>query len=253
MNQREWFHRLDEHLSSGTIVKKRITMKNENQYVAYLRVSTQKQGYSGLGLEAQREIIQKYLCDRMPIAEYIEIESGRKKERPKLKEALALCRKDGATLIVAKLDRLARSVSFLSNLLESDVDIVFCDFSEANKMVLHIISAISQYEAELIAARTKASLQAKKSRGFKLGNPEHLMDKHKQAIRNSIRSCKEKADNNPNNKRAVAMLRTLIKEEYTLKSMADTLNKEGFVTSQGCSFSKSTVYKLIKRYNLKEH
>lgn len=227
-------------------------MKNNNQYVAYLRVSTQKQGYSGLGIEAQREIIQKYLHDKTPIAEYVEIESGRKKDRPKLKEALSLCRKDGATLIVAKLDRLARSVSFLSNLLESDVEIVFCDFPQANKMVLHIISAISQYEAELIAARTKASLQAKKSRGYKLGNPEHLMDKHKQAIRNSIRSCKEKADNNPNNKRAVAMLRTLIKEEYTLKSMADTLNKEGFVTSQGCSFSKSTVYKLIKRYNLKE-
>ena len=227
-------------------------MKNENQYVAYLRVSTQKQGYSGLGLEAQREIIQKHLHDKTPIAEYVEIESGRKKDRPKLKEALILSRKTEAILIVAKLDRLARNVSFLSNLLESDVDIVFCDFPEANKMVLHILSAISQYEAELIAARTKASLQAKKSRGFKLGNPEHLMDKHKQAIRNSIRSCKEKADNNPNNKRAVAMLRTLIKEEYTLKSMADTLNKEGFVTSQGCSFSKSTVYKLIKRYNLKE-
>lgn len=226
-------------------------MKNEVQYVAYLRVSTQKQGYSGLGLEAQKEIIHKHLQDKVPVAEYIEIESGRKKERPKLKEALSLCRKEGATLIVAKLDRLARNVSFLSNLLESDVEIVFCDFPQANKMVLHIISAISQYEAELIAARTKASLQAKKSRGFKLGNPEHLMDKHKQAIRNSIRSCKEKADNNPNNKRAVAMLRTLIKEAYTLKSMADTLNKEGFVTSQGCSFSKSTVYKLIKRYNLK--
>lgn len=226
-------------------------MKNEVQYVAYLRVSTQKQGYSGLGLEAQKEIIHKHLQDKIPVAEYIEIESGRKKERPKLKEALSLCRKEGATLIVAKLDRLARNVSFLSNLLESDVEIVFCDFPQANKMVLHIISAISQYEAELIAARTKASLQAKKSRGYKLGNPEHLMDKHKQAIRNSIRSCKEKADNNPNNKRAVAMLRTLIKEEYTLKSIADTLNKEGFVTSQGCSFSKSTVYKLIKRYNLK--
>ena len=216
-------------------------MKDENQYVAYLRVSTQKQGYSGLGLEAQREIIQKYLCDKTPVAEYIEIESGRKKERPKLKEALSSCRKDGATLIVAKLDRLARSVSFLSNLLESD-----------NKMVLHIISAISQYEAELIAARTKASLQAKKSRGFKLGNPEHLMDRHEQAIQNSIRTCKDKADNNPNNKRAVAMLRTLTKEEHTLQEMTDILNKEGFVTSQGCSFSKSTVYKLIKRYNLKE-
>ncbi|MGK4076610.1 recombinase family protein [Bacteroides sp. CACC 737] len=227
-------------------------MKNENQYVAYLRVSTQKQEYSGLGLDAQREIIQKYLCGKTPVAEYIEIESGRKKDRPKLKEALTLCRKDGATLIVAKLDRLARSVSFLSNLLESDVDIVFCDFPQANKMMLHILSAISQYEAELIAARTKASLQAKKARGFRLGNPEHLMKRHEQAIQNSIRTCKRKADNNPNNTRAVAMLRTLIKENHTLKEIADILNREGFVTSQGCCFSKSTVYKLIKRYNLKE-
>ena len=226
-------------------------MKNENQYVAYLRVSTQKQGYSGLGLEAQREIIQKYLCGKNPIAEYVEIESGRKKDRPKLKEALTLCRKDGATLIVAKLDRLARSVSFLSNLLESDVEIVFCDFPQANKMVLHILSAISQYEAELIATRTKSALKAKKARGYKLGNPEHLLDKHEQAIQNSIKTCKEKADNNPNNKRAVAILRTLVKEKHTLQEIADILNKEGFVTSQGCSFSKSTVYKLIKRHNLK--
>ncbi len=227
-----------------------MTMKNENQYVAYLRVSTQKQGYSGLGLEAQREIIQKHLCDKIPVAEYIEIESGRKKERPRLKEALALCRKDGATLIVAKLDRLARSVSFLSNLLESDVDIVFCDFPQANKMVLHIISAISQYEAELIAARTKASLQAKKARGFKLGNPEHLLDKHQEAIQNSIKTCRTKADNNPNNKRAVAMLRILVKENSSYCEMAKILNQEGFVTSRGCSFTKSTVYKLIKRYRL---
>ena len=87
-----------------------------NQYVAYLRVSTQKQGYSGLGLEAQREIIQKYLRDKIPVAEFVEIESGRKKDRPKLKEALSLCRKTEATLIVAKLDRLARNVSFLSNI-----------------------------------------------------------------------------------------------------------------------------------------
>ena len=211
-----------------------------NQYVAYLRVSTQKQGFSGLGLEAQREIIQKYLRDKTPVAEYVEIESGRKKDRPKLKEALSLCRKTEATLIVAKLDRLARNVSFLSNLLENDVEIVFCDFPQANKMMLHILSAISQYEAELIAARTKSALQAKKA-----------MDKHEQAIRSSIRTCREKADNNPNNRRAVAMLRTLLKEEHTLQEVADILNREGFVTSRGCRFSKSTVYKLIRRYNLK--
>lgn len=221
-----------------------------SQYVAYLRVSTQKQGFSGLGLEAQREIIRNHLHGTNPIAEFVEVESGRKSDRPKLKEALALCRKDGATLIVAKLDRLARSVSFLSGLLESDVEIVFCDFPQANKMVLHIISAISQYEAELIAARTKVSLQAKKSRGFKLGNPEHLLEKHKQAIQNSIKTCKAKADSNPNNKRAVAMLRTLVKEKHSYKEMAEILNNEGFVSSKGCAFTKSTVYKLIKRYDL---
>ena len=222
----------------------------KQKYVAYLRVSTQKQGYSGLGLEAQREIIRNHLHDTTPVAEFVEVESGRKSDRPKLKEALALCRKDGATLIVAKLDRLARSVSFLSNLLESDVDIVFCDFPQANKMVLHIISAISQYEAELIAARTKASLQAKKARGFKLGNPEHLLDKHQEAIQNSIKTCRTKADNYPNNKRAVAMLRILVKENSSYCEMAKILNQEGFVTSRGCSFTKSTVYKLIKRYRL---
>ena len=219
-------------------------------YVSYLRVSTQKQGYSGLGLEAQREIIQNHLNETTLITEFIEVESGRKKDRPKLKEALELCRKTGSTLIVAKLDRLARNVSFLSSLLESDVEIVFCDFPQANKMVLHILSAISQYEAELTASRTKSALQAKKARGCKLGNPEHLLGKHDQAIQNSIMTCKTKADNNPNNKRAVAMLRTLVKEEHSLKEMADILNREGFVTSQGACFSKATVYKLIKRYHL---
>ena len=221
------------------------------KYVAYLRVSTQKQGYSGLGLEAQREIIHNYLHDTIPISEYVEVESGRKSDRPKLKEALSQCRKEGAILIVAKLDRLARSVSFLSSLLESDVEIVFCDFPQENKMVLHIISAISQYEAELTAARTKAALQAKKARGFRLGNPEHLLDKHEEAIQNSIKTCKAKADSNPNNKRAIALLRTLVKEERTYQEMAEILNREGFVSSHGCSFTKSTVYKLIKRNNLK--
>lgn len=221
------------------------------QYVSYLRVSTQKQGYSGLGLEAQKEIIRNYLNGKTPVTEYVEVESGRKKDRPKLKEALDLCRKTGATLIVAKLDRLARNVSFLSSLLESDVEIVFCDFPQANKMVLHILSAISQYEAELTASRTKSALAAKRARGFRLGNPEHLMDKHQQAIQNSIMTCKTKADNNPNNKRAVAMLRTLVKENRSLNEMAKILNDEGFVTSQGAKFSKSTIHKLIKRYNLK--
>ena len=229
--------------------------KTATKYIAYLRVSTQKQGYSGLGLEAQREIIHNYLRDINPIAEYTEVESGRKtdKGRPELRAALAQCRRDGATLIVAKLDRLARNVSFLSNLLENDVEIVFCDFPQANKMVLHILAAISQYEAELIATRTRQALQAKKARGCKLGNPEHLMDKHEQAISNSNRTNREKAKANPNNKRAVAYLKTLVGRGHTYQEIADILNKEGFVTSKGCEFSASTVFKIIKRYKLQDN
>ncbi len=226
--------------------------KNSEQYVSYLRVSTQKQGYSGLGLEAQKEIIKNYLHDKTPIAEFTEIESGRKTDRPKLKEALTQCRTTGATLIVAKLDRLARNVSFLSNLLESDVEIVFCDFPQANKMVLHILAAISQYEAELTAQRTKAALQAKKARGAKLGNPEHLMNKHKQAIANSNKTNSEKAKKNPNNKRAVAFLKVMISQGKSLTEMTDILNSEGFVTAQGCKFVPATVRRLIKRNNLDE-
>ncbi len=222
----------------------------QQQYIAYLRVSTQKQGYSGLGLEAQREIIQNYLSGISPIVEYIEVESGRKVDRPKLKEALSHCRSTGATLIVAKLDRLARNVAFLSQLLESDVDIVFCDFPQANKMVLHILAAISQYEAELTAARTKAALQAKKARGYKLGNPEHLMDKHREAVSNSNKTNSEKAKNNANNKRAVAMLRILVNQGKTLQQMTDTLNAEGFTTAKGCKFVPATTLRLIRRYAL---
>ena len=227
-------------------------MEKDIQYVAYLRVSTQKQGYSGLGLEAQREIIQNFLYDKNPIAEYIEVESGRKtdKGRPKLKEALEICRKTGAKLIVAKLDRLARNVAFLSQLLESDVDIVFCDFPQANKMVLHILAAISQYEAELVATRTKQALAAKKARGAVLGNPDHLLENLDSAIAKSVETNKRKAEENPNNKRAAAMLKVLAKEGKTLQEMADYLNEQGFTTSKGYKFTRSAVLVLLKRNNI---
>ena len=225
--------------------------KKDIQYVAYLRVSTQKQGYSGLGLEAQKEIIKNFLHDKIPIAEYVEVESGRHNDRPKLKEALTLCRNTGATLIVAKLDRLARNVSFLTSLLDSGNDIVFCDFPNCNKMVIAILGAIAQYEAELTASRTKAALQAKKARGERLGNPEHLLDKHEQAITNSNRTNSDKAKRNPNNKRAVAFLKVLISQDKTLQEMTDMLNDEGFVTAKGCKFVPATVSRLIKRYQLK--
>ena len=226
-------------------------MMGQPNYIAYLRQSTKKQEYSGLGVEAQREIIQNYLKDRKPLAEFIETESGKKSDRPKLIEALDLCRRTGSTLIVAKLDRLSRNVAFTSKLLESDVEIIFCDFPQANKLVLHIISSIAEYEANLISQRTKQSLQAKKARGYKLGKSENLMDRLPQAIKNSNKTNRQKALENPNNKRAIAYLKVLVKEGMSLSEMARILNEEGFVTAKGYKFKASQVSVLLKRYGLK--
>ena len=220
-------------------------------YVAYLRQSTKKQEVSGLGIEAQRQIIQKFLGQEKPIAEYVETESGKRTDRPKLAEALDLCRKTKSTLIVAKLDRLSRNVAFTSKLLESDVEIKFCDFPEANRLVLHIIASIAEYEAGLISQRTKQSLKAKKSRGIQLGKPENLTNNLDRAIENSRQTIHKKANDNPNNKRAVAMLKVLIGQELSLSEMARRLNEEGFVTSQGKPFTAWQVSVLLKRYNLK--
>lgn len=124
-------------------------------YIAYLRQSTMKQQLSGLGVEAQREIIHNHVKNKPILAEYIETVSGKKSNRPQLLAALAMCRKTNSVLIVAKLDRLSRNVAFTSKLLESDVEIVFCDFPQANRLILHIISSIAEYEAGLISQRTK--------------------------------------------------------------------------------------------------
>ena len=121
-------------------------------YISYLRQSTSKQEQSGLGVEAQREIIKNHVKDGVILNEYVETETGKNNNRPKLMEALMQCRKTNSGLIVAKLDRLSRNVAFTSKLLESDVEIKFCDFPEANRLILHIISSIAEYEANLFAA-----------------------------------------------------------------------------------------------------
>lgn len=216
-------------------------------YVAYLRQSTMKQQLSGLGIEAQREIIYNYIKDKTLIAEYVETESGKKSDRPQLMEALALCRKTNSILIVAKLDRLSRNVAFTSRLLESDVEIVFCDFPQANRLILHIISSIAEYEANLISQRTRQSLQAKKNRGVKLGMASNLMSKHRQAIENSCKTNRVKAENNPNNRRAIALLRTLIPQNLSLTEMTILLNEQGFTAPNGGKFQITQVKRLIDR------
>lgn len=217
-------------------------------YVAYLRQSTTKQEKSGLGIEAQRNIIHSFVKEGLIIAEFVETESGKKSDRPKLQEALALCRKTNSILIVAKLDRLSRNVAFTSKLLESDVEIIFCDFPQANRLILHIISSIAEYEANLISQRTRQSLKAKKERGVKLGKSENLMKKHSKAIEHSNQTNRTKAQNNVNNMRAVALLRSMVKEELTLSQMTIRLNEQGFVTSKGCKFQIVQVQRLIQRY-----
>ena len=217
-------------------------------YVAYLRQSTTKQEKSGLGIEAQRNIIHSFVKEGLIIAEFVETERGKKSDRPKLQEALALCRKTNSILIVAKLDRLSRNVAFTSKLLESDVEITFCDFPQANRLILHIISSIAEYEANLISQRTRLSLKAKKERGVQLGKSENLMKKHSEAIEHSNQTNRTKAQNNVNNMRAVALLRSMVKEELTLSQMTIRLNEQGFVTSKGCKFQIVQVQRLIQRY-----
>ena len=209
-----------------------------------------KQQLSGLGVEAQREIIHNHVKNKQILAEYIETESGKKSKRPQLLTALAMCRKTNSILIVAKLDRLSRNVAFTSKLLESDVEIVFCDFPQANRLILHIISSIAEYEAGLISQRTKQSLQAKKARGIKLGKSDNLMNKFEQAIYNSSRTNKAKAENNPNNMRAIALLRSLSMQGKSLSEMTDLLNEQGFVTSKGCQFQITQVKRLLVRVGL---
>lgn len=219
-------------------------------YIAYLRQSTVKQENSGLGVEAQRDIISNYLRDGEIIKEYVETETGKRNDRPQLMEALALCRKTNSTLICAKLDRLSRNVAFTSRLLESDVEIVFCDFPEANKLILHIISSIAEYEANLISTRTKQSLRAKKARGLKLGKSENLMNNHFRAIERSVRTNKQKALDNVNNKRAIALIRSMSNEGKSFSYMAQYLNEQGFRTSKGCLFQITQVKRLYQRLEL---
>jgi DNA invertase Pin-like site-specific DNA recombinase len=140
-------------------------------FVSYFRVSTARQGRSGLGLEAQREAVERFLrqSNGRAVAELTEIESGRKSERPKLIEALRLCRIHGATLVIAKLDRLARNVAFISNLMESKIEFTAVDFPSANRLTIHILAAVAEHEAQMIRERTKAALEAARARGATLG------------------------------------------------------------------------------------
>jgi DNA invertase Pin-like site-specific DNA recombinase len=147
---------------------------HQGKFIAYFRVSTDKQGESGLGLEAQRKAVLEYLNGGRwsLMQEFVEIESGKHNERPQLTAALAACKKHRAKLVIAKLDRLSRNLAFIAALMESGVEFVAVDNPHATKLTVHILAAVAEHEREMISERTKAALKAAKARGTRLGNPQ---------------------------------------------------------------------------------
>jgi DNA invertase Pin-like site-specific DNA recombinase len=143
------------------------------RFIAYYRVSTDRQGKSGLGLDAQKKAVEDYLNGGpwQLVGEFTEIESGKRSDRPELEKALEACRRHKAKLVIAKLDRLSRNLAFIATLMESSVEFVAVDNPHASKLTVHILAAVAQHEREMISERTKAALQAAKARGKRLGNP----------------------------------------------------------------------------------
>jgi DNA invertase Pin-like site-specific DNA recombinase len=202
------------------------------KFVAYYRVITQRQGRSGLGLDAQKTAVRDHLNDgyRRVVAEFTEVESGKRSDRPKLAEALKTCRVLGATLIIAKLDRLARNVHFISGLMESGVEFTV-DFPQANRLTVHILAAVAEHEAKLISERTKAALAAAKARGVKLGGDRgaRLTAEARQAGRRAVtaRAIGRAADLAPTVKQLQAA------GIRSLRAIAAALNQRGVKTPRG--------------------
>lgn len=220
------------------------------EFVAYYRVSTDRQGRSGLGLEAQRKAVADHLNGGTwdLVAEFTEVESGKRNDRPQLAAALAACRKAGATLIIAKLDRLARNVAFVANLMEAGVEFVAVDFPKANRLTIHILAAVAEHEREMISARTKAALQAAKGRGRRLGwsNPDRA-EEHGRATERSNAINRERADQFAAN--VLPVVRQIQAAGITsLHGIADALNARGIHTARGGQWYGTTVRNLLVRH-----
>jgi DNA invertase Pin-like site-specific DNA recombinase len=221
----------------------------QGKFVAYYRVSTEKQGRSGLGLEAQRKAVDDYLNggNWHIAAEVVEIESGKRNDRPKLAEALRLCRLHGAVLIIAKLDRLARNVAFISNLMESGVEFTAVDFPQANRLTVHILAAVAEHEREMISQRTKAALAAAKARGTRLGGDRgnlRAVGDRGRAISRAVRIQKAKARVNDLSP-IIAEIRA--SGATSLGRIAKALNERGIHTPRGAEWQPVQVKRVLER------
>ncbi len=221
----------------------------QGKFVAYYRVSTARQGRSGLGLEAQREAVAGYLGGNgwQLVAEHTEVESGKRNDRPELAKALAACRVHGATLVIAKLDRLARNVAFTANLMESGVDFIAVDFPTANRLTIHILAAVAEHEREMISRRTKEALAAAKARGVKLGNPHHLTDAHRAEGR--VVAARARAATADAFARDVAPVIEEVRAEgaASLRATARGLNDRGVPAPAGGEWSAVQVRRVLRR------
>jgi DNA invertase Pin-like site-specific DNA recombinase len=212
------------------------------RFIAYERVSTQRQGQSGLGLEAQRKTIERFTLDRGAeiIGRFTEVESGRKTDRPELLRALELARLTGATLVIAKLDRLSRNEAFLLTLRDSGVRFVACDMPEANDLTVGIMALVAQQEREAISRRTREALAVAKARGVKLGNPT---GKGGAPLWEAVAA---------NADEFAQMLAPVVEElrsqgAVTLRQIADKLNDRGMLTRRGGQWHFSNVRNLLSR------
>lgn len=192
--------------------------------VVYARVSTARQGASGLGLEAQQAAVQAYAAAQglAIVAEYVEVESGKRNDRPQLAAAMAACALHRATLVIAKLDRLARNVHFISGLMEAGTDFVACDMPHANRLTLHLMAAMAEHEAAAISARTIAALAAAKARGVRLGNPNGAA-----AL---LPGCKNAASASAASRRTAATDRAA-----AVMPLLNQLSAEGIVTARAAA------------------
>jgi DNA invertase Pin-like site-specific DNA recombinase len=219
--------------------------------VTYVRVSTARQGASGLGLDAQRSAVQAYASSVgvSIVAEFVEVESGKRADRPQLMAALAACRLHRATLIIAKLDRLARNVHFISGLMESKCEFVAVDMPHANRLTLHLMAAMAEHEAAAISERTKAALAAAKARGVRLGSPagaKHLRVKCCEAAAASAASRRATAQTRA---LAIAPLLALLRAEGVIGTCATAveLNRRGVPAPSGGAWYPQQIRRTEKR------
>ena len=221
----------------------------QQRYVAYYRVSTRRQGESGLGLEAQKDAVRRFIGGVELVAEHQEVESGSRADRPALEAALRDCRVHRATLVIAKLDRLARSVAFISKLQEDGADFVAVDLPHANTFTVQIMAATAEFERKLISERTKAALQAARSRGVRLGGRRqgHRIEDH--AERGRIRSAEVRSSTaNALAQDRLEVISNIRDQGVTsLRGIARALNDRSIPAPRGGEWCAGQVKRVIER------